>query len=41
VLEELLARTRHFSLAARGRPPSYVASIFMHRLAHLDLDFAC
>jgi cytochrome P450 len=41
VLEELLARTRRFALAARGRPPAHVPSIFMHRLAHLDLDFEC
>jgi cytochrome P450 len=38
VLEELLARTRRFGLDARGRAPCYVPSLFMHRLAHLDLE---
>jgi cytochrome P450 len=41
VLEELLARTRSFGLARRGRRPEYVPSMFMHRLAHLDLELAC
>lgn len=39
VLEELLARTRRFGLDPRGRAPAYVPSLFMHRLAHLDLEF--
>jgi cytochrome P450 len=41
VLEELLGCTRRFGLAARGRRPEYVPSIFMHRLAHLDLELEC
>jgi cytochrome P450 len=41
VLEELLARTRRIGGAAPGRAPAYVPSIFMHRLAHLDLELEC
>jgi cytochrome P450 len=37
-LEELLASTRRIALDARGRRPEYVPSLFMHRLAHLDLE---
>jgi cytochrome P450 len=36
VLEQLLARTRRFSLG--DRPPRHISSIFVRRLAHLDLD---
>jgi cytochrome P450 len=36
VLEELLARTRHLALDPR-RPPAHVPSLFVRRLAHLDL----
>jgi cytochrome P450 len=36
ILEELLARTRSFSLDPR-RPPSYVSSIFVRRHAELGL----
>jgi cytochrome P450 len=37
VLEELLARTRHVGLDPR-RAPAHVPSLFVRRLAHLDLQ---
>ena len=36
ILEELLARTRSFALDP-ARPPAHVPSLFVRRLAHLDL----
>jgi cytochrome P450 len=36
ILEELLARTRRFTLHS-ALPPAHVPSLFVRRLAHLDL----